>query len=189
MFIYVINFIKPFYICAGLQVLRFRKMSSSSFPVDWSHQNGNSRNPEDTLCSVAEVEEFDFSKALDKPRLLNIERQRSCDERSMSELSIGFSPRQLSTKPDNYYRLPDHLDNSFFLLPKSGLNTPRSLILDPHPLIVSEAWEALRRSLVYFRGQPVGTIAALDNSDEKLNYDQVPCFNHVQSNCFFYVLF
>jgi hypothetical protein len=38
---------------------------------------------------------------------------------------------------------------------------------------VAEAWEALRRSLVYFRGEPVGTIAALDNSEEQVNYDQV----------------
>jgi hypothetical protein len=38
---------------------------------------------------------------------------------------------------------------------------------------VAEAWDALRRSLVVFRGQPVGTIAALDNTGEQLNYDQV----------------
>ncbi|KAL3643104.1 hypothetical protein CASFOL_013919 [Castilleja foliolosa] len=42
---------------------------------------------------------------------------------------------------------------------------------EPHPMI-SEAWDNIRRSMVYFRGQPVGTITALDNSDEKLNYDQ-----------------
>ncbi|KAK8447354.1 hypothetical protein SEVIR_8G054000v4 [Setaria viridis] len=43
----------------------------------------------------------------------------------------------------------------------------------PHPL-VNEAWEALRKSVVYFRGQPVGTIAATDHaSEEVLNYDQV----------------
>ena len=43
---------------------------------------------------------------------------------------------------------------------------------EPHPMF-AEAWEGLRRSLVFFRGKPVGTIAALDNSDEELNYDQV----------------
>lgn len=147
----------------------------SSSPVDWSHHNGNLRSP-DALRTVAESEEFDFSKALDRPRPLNIERQRSCDERSMSELSIGFSPRQLSTKTESYSRLAEHFDNAIFSpMPKSGINTPRSLtVLDPHP-ILPEASEALRRSLVYFRGQPVGTIAALDNSDEKLNYDQVTC--------------
>ncbi|KAJ1415952.1 Six-hairpin glycosidase superfamily [Sesbania bispinosa] len=133
-----------------------------------SHHNGNLRNP-DALSTVAEIEK---SKVLDRPRTLNIERQRSCDERSLSELSIGLSPRQLSTKAENSSRLGEHPDNACFPQPKSGINTPRSLTLDPHP-ITSEAWEALRRSLVYFRGQPVGTIAALDNSEENLNYDQV----------------
>lgn len=47
--------------------------------------------------------------------------------------------------------------------------------LEPHPIpMVADAWESLRRSLVYFRGQPVGTIAAYDHaSEEVLNYDQV----------------
>eukprot|EP00850_Spirogloea_muscicola_P016224 SM000130S27111 [mRNA] locus=s130:266742:270274:- [translate_table: standard] len=64
----------------------------------------------------------------------------------------------------------------------SAVNTPRGYVhhshfdsgshLVPHPL-VSEAWEALRKSLVFFRGKPVGTIAALDSEEEFLNYDQV----------------
>ncbi|KAI5430821.1 hypothetical protein KIW84_035083 [Lathyrus oleraceus] len=36
----------------------------------------------------------------------------------------------------------------------------------------SEAWKTLRLSLVNFHGAPVGTIAALDSTDEKLNFDQ-----------------
>lgn len=142
----------------------------SLFPTDRSH-NGSFKSPE-ALGSVSETEEFDFSKALDRPRALNIERQRSFDERSMNELSLGFSPRQLATKVDSSSRLGDLLDHVHSPRPKSDINTPGSVTLDPHPL-TSEAWEELRRSLVYFRGQPVGTIAALDNSDEKLNYDQV----------------
>ncbi|KAE8719111.1 putative alkaline/neutral invertase B [Hibiscus syriacus] len=39
--------------------------------------------------------------------------------------------------------------------------------------MVSEAWDAVRRSLVYFRSQPVGTIASLDNFKENLNYNKV----------------
>lgn len=144
----------------------------SSIPVDRS-RNGGFKIPE-ALARVAEVEEFDFSKPLDRPRplTLNIDRQRSYDERSLFELSVGISPCQMGQKVDSSTRLGDLLDHVHSPLPKSGLNTPRSVTLDPSPL-TSEAWEALRRSLVYFRGQPVGTIAALDNSDEKLNYDQV----------------
>ena len=48
--------------------------------------------------------------------------------------------------------------------------------------MVGEAWEALRRSLVHFRGNPVGTIAALDHSSEELNYDQVK-FGFVLYTC------
>ncbi|KAM7493528.1 hypothetical protein LguiB_028137 [Lonicera macranthoides] len=40
--------------------------------------------------------------------------------------------------------------------------------------MVAEAWDSLRQSLVFFRDQPVGTIAAYDHaSEEVLNYDQV----------------
>ncbi|KAJ8541758.1 hypothetical protein K7X08_002574 [Anisodus acutangulus] len=115
-------------------------------------------------CSISETEmdDFDLSKLLDKPRL-NIERQRSFDERSLSELSIG-----LTRGLDNY--------ESSYSPGRSALDTPASSArnsFEPHPM-VAEAWDALRRSLVHFRGQPVGTIAAVDHaSEEVLNYDQV----------------
>lgn len=57
-------------------------------------------------------------------------------------------------------------------LQNSALNTQLSRPLDPRPMI-SEAWKTLRLSLVNFHGVPVGIIAALDSSDEKLNFDQV----------------
>ncbi|XP_060197982.1 alkaline/neutral invertase CINV2 [Lycium barbarum] len=113
-------------------------------------------------CSISDMDDFDLSKLLDKPRL-NIERQRSFDERSLSELSIG-----LTRGLDNY--------ESAYSPGRSVLDTPASSArnsFEPHPM-VAEAWDALRRSLVHFRGQPVGTIAAVDHaSEEVLNYDQV----------------
>ncbi|XP_055834886.1 alkaline/neutral invertase CINV2-like [Solanum dulcamara] len=113
-------------------------------------------------CSISEMDDFDLSKLLDKPRL-NIERQRSFDERSLSELSIG-----LNRGLDNY--------ESAYSPGTSALDTPASSArnsFEPHPM-VAEAWDALRRSMVHFRGQPVGTIAAVDHaSEEVLNYDQV----------------
>lgn len=39
--------------------------------------------------------------------------------------------------------------------------------------MVADAWDSLRKSLVYFRGKPVGTIAALDSTEDALNYNQV----------------
>ncbi|KAI5388240.1 probable alkaline/neutral invertase F [Lathyrus oleraceus] len=67
---------------------------------------------------------------------------------------------------------PENNNKADPFLQNSALNTQLSRPLDPQPMI-SEAWKTLRLSLVNFRGVPVGTIAALDSSDEKLNYDQV----------------
>ncbi|KAF5200718.1 Alkaline/neutral invertase CINV2 [Thalictrum thalictroides] len=114
-------------------------------------------------CSISEVDDYDLSKLLDKPKL-NIERQRSFDERSLSELSVGLSRGGLEVYETVYS--PGG---------RSAFDTPASSArhsFEPHPM-VAEAWEALRRSLVEFRGQPVGTVAAHDFSDEVLNYDQV----------------
>lgn len=118
-------------------------------------------------CSISDMDDHDLFRLLDKPRL-NIERKRSFDERSLSELSIGLSRAGL-----------DNLDSSYSPGGRSGFDTPASSArnsFEPHPM-VAEAWDALRRSLVYFRGQPVGTIAAYDHaSEEVLNYDQVTLF-------------
>ncbi|KAK0582224.1 hypothetical protein LWI29_023087 [Acer saccharum] len=131
----------------------------------------------DNLCVVTEIEECDFSKLTERTRPLTIERQRSCDERSLNELTVGFSPRFSVRNTDSsssLFRMAENLDGVVFSPGRrSGFTTPRSQFgFEPHPMI-GEAWEALRRSLVYFRGNPVGTIAALDNSEEELNYDQV----------------
>ncbi len=37
-----------------------------------------------------------------------------------------------------------------------------------------EAWEVLEKSIMYYQGRPVGTLAAIDNTLDALNYDQ--CF-------------
>jgi len=110
---------------------------------------------------------FDFSKLLEKPRPLNIERQRSFDERSLSELS-AMSPHLHSRNADT------HFEGMFSPCRRSVSDTPRSFhaSFEPHPTI-ADAWDTLRRSLVYFRGKPVGTIAAMDHSEELLNYNQV----------------
>lgn len=103
-----------------------------------------------SLCSISELNDQDLlALLLDRPRL-NFERKKSYDEKSFGDLSLYDG--------------------------RSGRNTPVFSIRDSsetHP-IIPEAWEALRRSQVYFRGQPVGTIAAYDHaSEEVLNYDQV----------------
>nr|ADP88917.1 neutral invertase [Gunnera manicata] len=131
-------------------------------------QNGSSN-------SIFEIEDSDFSRLLDRPRPLNIERNRSFEERSFSELSNALSPpHHFYRNTENSSRIMDHIEHSYTPSIRSGIHTPRSSYngFEPHPM-VGDAWEALRRSMVFFRGEPVGTIAALDNSAEELNYDQV----------------
>lgn len=122
-----------------------------------------------STCSISEMDDYDLSRLLDKPRL-NIERQRSFDERSLSELSIGLTRGGHEVFETTYS--PGGRSGTG----RSGFDTPASSArnsFEPHPM-VADAWEALRRSLVYFRAQPVGTIAAYDHaSEEVLNYDQV----------------
>ncbi|KAL6531872.1 hypothetical protein OROMI_028235 [Orobanche minor] len=139
-------------------------------------QNGHCSKNTDSSSSVAELEEYDFSRLPNRPRNLNLERQRSCDQRSLTDLPLGLSPHPPS-RAETFFRAFDHLDSAFSPGKRSGFNTPTSQFgygqaYEAHPM-VAEAWDNIRRSLVYFRGRPVGTIAALDNSDEKLNYDQV----------------
>ncbi|KAF5809390.1 putative beta-fructofuranosidase [Helianthus annuus] len=114
-----------------------------------------------SVCSIPEMDDFDLTKLLDKPKL-TIKRERSFDERSLSEMSLS--------------RGLDNLELAYSPGGRSGFDTPGSSArnsFEPHPM-VAEAWESLRRSLVHFRGQPVGTIAAYDHaSEEVLNYDQV----------------
>ncbi|KAJ7966864.1 Neutral/alkaline invertase [Quillaja saponaria] len=103
---------------------------------------------------IFEIDDFDYLRLMNGSRPIKIERNKSFDESSFGELS-NCSIASPSCR-------------------RSILGTPRSnSCFESHPM-VADAWEALRRSLVYFRGTPVGTIAALDHSvEEEVNYDQV----------------
>lgn len=94
-------------------------------------------------------------------------------------MPLVFTPHPPS-RVDYVHRAFDFLDGVYSPGRRSGLNMPLSQFgtSEPHPM-VGEAWDNLRRSLVYFRGQPVGTIATLDNVEEKLNYDQQSYFSGI----------
>ncbi|OWM74983.1 hypothetical protein CDL15_Pgr021334 [Punica granatum] len=133
-------------------------------------QNGSLTSLE-TASSIFEIGDSDLLRLLDRPKPINVDR-RSFDERSYNDVSISLSPRHSFRNSENFRNL-EHAGYMFSPGIRSGLNTPRShSYYETHPMIV-DAWEALRKSIVNFRGQPVGTIAALDHSVEELNYDQV----------------
>ncbi|PIA26885.1 hypothetical protein AQUCO_08600036v1 [Aquilegia coerulea] len=160
--------------------------------MDGVTENGNetssikshSPSPPSTATAAEVVDDYDeFSRLGDRPRTLNMDRdrKRSMDERSLNDLtsSMGYSPPLHSARNTEHFRFSDHLDNvgGSPAARRSGYNTPIAAdhTPEPPPPIYNEAWEALRHSLVYFRGRAVGTIAALDTSESehKLNYDQV----------------
>lgn len=140
-------------------------LSVSTLPSEIPQET--SMKTAEPLYTLSDNGDFDFSKLLEKPRPLNIERQRSFDERSLSELS-AMSPHLHSRNADT------HFEGMLSPCRRSVSDTPRSTYnsFEPHPTI-ADAWDTLRRSLVYFRGKPVGTIAAMDHSEELLNYNQV----------------
>ncbi|CAN1259705.1 Probable alkaline/neutral invertase B [Linum perenne] len=121
----------------------------------------------------------DIQNLLDTTKPIKVERPRSFGERSYNELSAAAAAAATAALSPRHYRnyeassRVDHVDYVYSPGRWSGFNSPRSSIHFESNPIVADAWDLLRRSLVHFRGQPVGTIAALDHSDEKLNYDQV----------------
>ncbi|KAE8654044.1 putative alkaline/neutral invertase B [Hibiscus syriacus] len=117
-------------------------------------QNGNIKTLE-SAGTIFEAEDPDILRMLERPRAINVERNRSFEENI-----------------DHFEGLSPHGR-------RSGFNTPISYTCFETHAMVAEAWENLRRSTVYYRGQPVGTIAAMDHSVEELNYDQRFC-----SKCF-----
>eukprot|EP00897_Mesotaenium_endlicherianum_P000785 jgi/Mesen1/10707/ME000090S10170 len=101
--------------------------------------------------------------ATPSPRPKHLESVKS------SEFVEGLlSPRTRSTLASPRHFTPVLRSNA--TTPRGIHSTSHSVHIDP---LVSDAWENLRKSLVYFRDAPVGTIAALDSSEEALNYNQV----------------
>ncbi|XVF73908.1 hypothetical protein PTKIN_Ptkin13bG0018600 [Pterospermum kingtungense] len=126
-------------------------------------QNGNVITLE-SAGTIFEIEDSDIFR----PRSINVERNRSFnfEERPSSELANTSPPHSLKIVDHHLECLSPHGR-------RSGFNTPRSHTYFETHAMVAEAWENVRRSIVYYRRQPVGTIAALDHSVEQLNYDQV----------------
>ncbi|THU56165.1 hypothetical protein C4D60_Mb11t14370 [Musa balbisiana] len=116
------------------------------------------------------IQEFDFSKLEIRPRNHNIDRHRSCEVKALFELSMASASPRHTLKNLDHLKITEHLENAYSPSWRSNVNSPKASI-SSH--LQAEAWEALRRSLVHFRGRPVGTIAAMDPSEEALNYNQV----------------
>nr|XP_019705482.1 probable alkaline/neutral invertase F [Elaeis guineensis] len=114
---------------------------------------------------------LDFSTFEARPiSAFHIERRMSYDQRTSSEPSAAPGP---SRHP--FSNLPSIAEDQEYSSASgsSCASTPRASDGGETHSVLAEGWEALKRSLVYFRGKPVGTIAALDHTEEALNYNQV----------------
>ncbi|KAL2928655.1 putative alkaline/neutral invertase B [Bienertia sinuspersici] len=91
--------------------------------------------------------------------------------------SVSVKPSPSATKLDSVNH--DLNGGSTGDTPRAGGAVKSNGISGNHPTtgvenpMVEEAWDRLRKSYVFYKGQPVGTVAASDPSAEALNYNQV----------------
>jgi len=123
--------------------------------------------PESKITELTDDENHDSPPKLEKrTRMHHIERHRSCVV-TLSDIELnGLQPRRLlqtiEKSPGGGSQCSLHEE------------TPTDTNASHRHAIADAAWEALKRSIVYFRGQPIGTVAAIDKSQgAALNYDQV----------------
>lgn len=146
-------------------------------PLNLDTTTSDSANHTNEYYSAGDNGDHIFAKLHMDVRPRSIETHHSLDERSLSDIiSSGLSsprpPRQLETVKSS-----ECLEALLSPSIRSSAGTPREYhAFEPHPMI-ADAWDALRKSMVYFRSKPVGTIAALDPTEDSLNYNQVGVFN------------
>jgi hypothetical protein len=123
--------------------------------------------PESKITELTDDENHDsLPKPEKRTRMHHIERHRSCAV-TLSDIELnGLQPRHLlqiiEKGPGGGSQCSLHEE------------TPTDTNASHRHAIAYAAWEALKRSIVYFRGQPIGTVAAIDKSQgAALNYDQV----------------
>ncbi|XP_057510476.1 probable alkaline/neutral invertase F [Actinidia eriantha] len=100
-----------------------------------------------------------------------VKMQNTAEENSDCS-SNGANGKMIVLKPSPSVM---NLDQSFdsIVSPGTGRQTGHLASSESGSMMVDEAWERLRKSFVYLKGKPVGTLAAIDPSAEALNYNQV----------------
>ncbi|KAF7083083.1 hypothetical protein CFC21_086901 [Triticum aestivum] len=106
-----------------------------------------------------------------KKKAWPMERHRSAEVSQAILSKIGHGGFQLCHQP----QIPEIVKGG--CTPISSCDPSGEFTADSNGMhrhtITDAAWEALKQSIVYFKGQPIGTLAAIDKSQAELNYDQV----------------
>lgn len=118
-------------------------------------------------------EELPSNKATRPPI---IDRQKSCEPVLLHNMCLDLNSSTTSLQPVVHKPFENGSAETNNNHSPNFKSTLKNGPIPPSPTSVNllrEAWEALNRSRVYFRGYPIGTIAALDHSVDELNYNQV----------------
>jgi len=125
----------------------------------------SSKSDEKSLISDSDELKEKPMKPSDSSENVELSKSKGTKSVTMSDEDLAFSENPSLTKIATLRPYPSVSTNLDFL--DLIDNSPNGCAM------MEEAWERLKKSYVYFKGQPVGTLAAMDPSAEDLNYNQV----------------
>ncbi|KAK8588082.1 hypothetical protein V6N12_022539 [Hibiscus sabdariffa] len=109
--------------------------------------------------SYKSQEENEYTEKTEKPKMVRVQSyEKIADKASVAHISLK-SYASVGTSFEN-----SELNGIYSAIKSS--NTENTAMME-------EAWETLQKSYVYYKGRPVGTLAAMDPTAEALNYNQV----------------
>lgn len=152
------------------------KLKTSNFSLGESTHMNVIRSSSKSIEIKTLNTEISSSDTINSGSSENIERPSSCIEEDEEEVAA----EKLKKKAAFSDKVLDNVKATLRACPSlsSNLNSYEacensSSRVNSSPMM-EEAWERLQKSYVYYKGKPVGTLAAMDPSAETLNYNQVP---------------
>ncbi|KAK8711367.1 hypothetical protein V6N13_146651 [Hibiscus sabdariffa] len=146
----------------------FKEASSGSLATDNVTREGENPNITIEKCqgsvgkgeSYQSQEENESTEKTEKlKKMVRVQSyEKIADNASVAHISLK-SYASVGTSFENFEL------NGIYSAIKSN-NTENTAMME-------EAWETLQKSYVYYKGRPVGTLAAMDPTAEALNYNQV----------------
>jgi hypothetical protein len=170
----------------SMQVSDFTADSDSSF--DLQRLAPVSEEAEKKTTAEKDSDSSKNEAAIPSVKSTESEESSGTSEKSESDelaKSASISPEKCATPPTGKVKLrsndetPESVAMPGVLMKNQSVDPDFFKDLDVKELspvgaaMVEEAWERLKKSFVYYRGKPVGTLAAMDPMAEALNYNQV----------------
>jgi hypothetical protein len=131
-------------------------------PSSDSMEEETSKSDEKSLISDSEKLK---PRSLDSSENVELSKSKGKKRVTLSDEDVVFSENLNLTKISTLRPCPS-VAMKLDILDSIDISPDGSAMME-------EAWERVKKSYVYFKGQPVGTLAAMDPSAEDLNYNQV----------------